>query len=265
MIRNKIVVGLFAGLLTAGTATAALAATTTVTEADLGTTVQTNVVGSDSGVAISSEVGAPAGLGSGALQLFTENTNSARAEVGTEVGQLLADVGDLSYHTFQPDGNPESAAVALKLGVSSDEGFTTLVFEPYWQNGTGDGAPIVAGEWQLWENAEDGLWWSSNSVGGLTAGAGGPPLYTLAEADAALTNATVVYWQLGIGSYNPAWSVFADGLTVAGTTYDFEPAPSTKDDCKQDGWQTITGPAGEEFRNQGDCVSFFASNGQSRG
>jgi hypothetical protein len=39
------------------------------------------------------------------------------------------------------------------------------------------------------------------------------------------------------------------------TTFDFEPAltPSTKDECKSDGWMTFNAPA---FKNQGDCVSY---------
>lgn len=269
MKRTKMMAGLVAGLVTVSMASAALAATTTtVTEADLGTTVATNVAGDDSGIAISTDVGGPAGFESGSLQLFTETNNQARAEVFgpvAPVGLPLAGLSELSYNTYQPPGNPGLAAVALKLGVTSDEGFTTLVFEPYWQNGLGDAAPIVAGEWQEWANAENGAWWSSSTRGGLQAGFGGAPFYTLAEADAALTNATISYWQLGIGSFNPGWNVYADGVTIAGTSFDFEPAPVTKDNCKQGGWQTATGPEGEAFRNQGDCVSFFASNGKSRG
>lgn len=36
------------------------------------------------------------------------------------------------------------------------------------------------------------------------------------------------------------------------TAYDFEPAPATKDDCKEGGW------ANYGFKNQGQCVSSFA-------
>jgi hypothetical protein len=32
--------------------------------------------------------------------------------------------------------------------------------------------------------------------------------------------------------------------------------PTTKEDCKQDGWQYYG-----EFKNQGDCVSYVATNG----
>lgn len=36
-------------------------------------------------------------------------------------------------------------------------------------------------------------------------------------------------------------------------------APATKDDCKNGGWQNFNPP----FKNQGDCVSFVATNGKN--
>jgi hypothetical protein len=36
--------------------------------------------------------------------------------------------------------------------------------------------------------------------------------------------------------------------------------PTTKDQCKNGGWQTFTSPA---FKNQGDCVSFVATHGKN--
>jgi len=129
-------------------------------------------------------------------------------------------------------------------------------YEPYWQNGTGDPAPVEPQVWQHWENIEDGNWWSSRTACGLTAGAGGPPFYTLAQVDSAATDATVEFIQLGIGSWNPDWSVLADGMTFAGTTYDFEQAPEDEPDfrsCFDGGWKG-------EFRNQGQCVASFQAN-----
>jgi choice-of-anchor C domain-containing protein len=38
-----------------------------------------------------------------------------------------------------------------------------------------------------------------------------------------------------------------------------------KDDCKQGGWQTMIDTAGNHFKNQGDCVSFFATKGKNLG
>jgi choice-of-anchor C domain-containing protein len=39
----------------------------------------------------------------------------------------------------------------------------------------------------------------------------------------------------------------------------------TKDDCKDGGWQTMIDNAGNSFKNQGDCVSYFATKGKNLG
>ncbi len=60
---------------------------------------------------------------------------------------------------------------------------------------------------------------------------------------------------LGINGYLDK-AVFS---TVSGTTtYDFEFEPKTKDQCKDNGWMFGLGN-GLEFKNQGDCVSYFAT------
>jgi hypothetical protein len=49
-----------------------------------------------------------------------------------------------------------------------------------------------------------------------------------------------------------------NSITFAGDTYTFT-APvvlTSKDQCKKDGWKASTSPV---FKNQGDCVSSFAS------
>jgi hypothetical protein len=37
-------------------------------------------------------------------------------------------------------------------------------------------------------------------------------------------------------------------------------SPATKDQCKKGGWQNLTDPAGTAFQNQGDCVSWVATD-----
>jgi choice-of-anchor C domain-containing protein len=39
----------------------------------------------------------------------------------------------------------------------------------------------------------------------------------------------------------------------------------TKDDCKQGGWPTMIDVEGNSFKNQGDCVSYFATKGKNLG
>ena len=48
----------------------------------------------------------------------------------------------------------------------------------------------------------------------------------------------------------------AAALLIAGPA-GAKPKPG-KDDCKNGGWQNFTSPS---FKNQGDCVSFFATGG----
>ena len=38
-----------------------------------------------------------------------------------------------------------------------------------------------------------------------------------------------------------------------------------KDDCKDGGWESMIDTAGNSFKNQGDCVSFFATKGKNLG
>jgi choice-of-anchor C domain-containing protein len=38
-----------------------------------------------------------------------------------------------------------------------------------------------------------------------------------------------------------------------------------KDDCKNGGWESMIDTAGNSFKNQGDCVSFFATKGKNPG
>jgi len=67
-------------------------------------------------------------------------------------------------------------------------------------------------------------------------------------------------WFFGVGAVQ---TVVVDNVVINGTTYTFGPA-LTKDSCKNGGWQDFTSSPGP-FKNQGDCVSFFASGGTDEG
>lgn len=71
------------------------------------------------------------------------------------------------------------------------------------------------------------------------------------------------------GSGNPGLVSNVDAFTFDETTYDFErirdldgdgtadtPPPTSKDQCKNDGYKAFNNPS---FKNQGDCVSYVAS------
>jgi hypothetical protein len=213
-------------------------------------------------VTFTNEFGAPPGLGSGALKLTTNATTGAKADYYTfaHAGTPILAVNDLAYWTYQaPTGQPPVADPSYQLQIdvngSAPEGFTTLVFEPYWNVAQG---PIVPGTWQHWD-VDSGLFWSSRTVVDgtcvLAAGAGGPPLYTLTQIKTLCPNAVVLGIGVNIGTFNPGYTVGADGVQFNDTVYDFEVGrrPTSKDDCKDGGWATFNDPA---FKNQGDCVSF---------
>jgi hypothetical protein len=61
--------------------------------------------------------------------------------------------------------------------------------------------------------------------------------------------------------------VLVDNVMINGTLFTFESQvvnPNDKERCKNGGWQTITTAPGP-FKNQGDCVSFFATGGKNKG
>ena len=204
---------------------------------------------------------APAG--SGALQLTTDATTTAKAQYLHAASDPLASVTDFSYYTKQnnasfPQGDSSYQIPVLLNGTT---GFTTLVFEPY-QNPL-EGA-VTPGVWQKWDVA-NGLFWSSRTItcsNGIVVGTpGGPASYTLAQISSLCPSAVTAGFGINIGSNNPSYNVEADLVTYNGTAYNFEPTltPSSKNACKDGGWSTFNTPT---FKNQGDCVSYIASNGK---
>ena len=215
-------------------------------------------------VSWTAEFGAPPGLGTSSLKLTsTTPLDKAGLYNHTMAGTPLADVSALAYWTYQPQPstNPAHAAASYQLQVQTGCGFTTLVYEPYW-NGT-----VMPNTWQQWD-VDAGLFWSSRTVtcgtSTLIAGAGGPPLYTLAQVQAMFPNAVVVGIGVNVGSNNPGYYVGVDGVQFNDTIYDFElgTRPTSKDQCKNGGWASFNDPA---FKNQGDCVSYASTGGRNGG
>lgn len=60
-------------------------------------------------------------------------------------------------------------------------------------------------------------------------------------------------------------TVLVDNVMINGTTFTFETEvnPSDKEKCKKGGWQDFTTSPGP-FKNQGDCVSYFATGGKNK-
>jgi len=56
-------------------------------------------------------------------------------------------------------------------------------------------------------------------------------------------------------------TILVDNVMVNSDLYTFE----TKDSCKNGGWQDLEDANGQPFKNQGDCVSYFATGGKNEG
>ncbi len=86
---------------------------------------------------------------------------------------------------------------------------------------------------------------------------------TGSDTVATVTDATGDNMSLGLAASEPAVGAlvtpvlaFADAfrLDISAT---LTPAlPTTKDDCKNNGWQTYTRADGSTFKNQGDCIQY---------
>jgi hypothetical protein len=243
--------------LTAGLASAATTVVVTPTNTQGWSTSDTRPGGAVNFVVDNT---APAGIG--ALQLTTDATTAAKAQYLHAANVPLSQVTELGYYTRQNSASFVGGDASYQLPVclggvsgSTCNGFTTLVFEPY-ENGT-----VVPGAWQHWDVAA-GQFWSSKSVivGTCTvvAGGGGPPFYTLAQLQAMCPGAVVAGFGVNIGSNNPSYNVETDLVDFNGTVYDFEPyaVATSKDQCKDGGWQMLRRADGTPFKNQGDCIQY---------
>jgi choice-of-anchor C domain-containing protein len=67
-------------------------------------------------------------------------------------------------------------------------------------------------------------------------------------------NTTLTFTSTIAGAFGPA----LDNVVVS----EFVPG---KDDCKDSGWESMIDTEGNSFKNQGDCVSFFATKGKNLG
>ena len=214
-------------------------------------------------------------LGIGALQLTTDNTTAAKAQYMHEANVPLGSVTELSYYTRQISASFVDGEASYQLPVclggfgtptptnpTGCIGFTTFVYEPYENPGLGTpGGTVIPNVWQQWD-VDAGQFWSSRnfSAGTCTvvAGAGGPPFYSLATLNTICPNAVVVGFGVNIGTFNPSYNVYTDGVNFNGTTYDFEPyQPATdKEQCKNGGFKLVTRADGSTFKNQGDCIQY---------
>jgi hypothetical protein len=87
---------------------------------------------------------------------------------------------------------------------------------------------------------------------------GGTFYDTVTAAETKYGSYQVVGIQLVADTFGAAQTVLIDNVVINSQTTTFEPV--SKDDCKNGGWKNFTSDPGP-FKNQGQCVSHFASDG----
>lgn len=273
----------FSALMMLGGVATAAAATEVVTQADVDTggewySADTRPPGT--GTFENGPATPPLGTGSFELKTVT-NPEKVQLFITRYDGVELADIDGIGYSTYRDPASTgfEAGVAALNIRVSLDGDETPdvyMVYEPYQDQGN---AAVETGVWQDWDAYRGGqaLWWINTGAGGC----GQATPCTWDEIVDMFPDAKVQEGvncgpggvkapcpgSLGVnqGSFNSGIVSNADALyvSVSGskTTFDLErdlPMPTSKDQCKNGGWQNY----GTTFRNQGDCVSFVASGGK---
>jgi hypothetical protein len=226
----------------------------------------------------------PLGVGSAELKTGNGTTGgdcSAELRNSAYAGVKLSNLTALGYWTYDSANNGQQFPY-LELNINQNGTGTTpddaLFFEPPFQApGTGGldcatQAATAMNIWQKWD-ALHGCWWSNGGTLNPGTGTG-----TLADYLAVYPNATIVnsstgggvHLVVGFASPGDQFNGYVDAFRIAtsssDTTYDFEPnfpTPTSKDQCKNGGWQNYADQNGHPFKNQGDCVSYVATGGKN--
>jgi hypothetical protein len=208
----------------------------------------------------------PAGVGS------FETVTPTGADKATlfnfdHVGTRLSDINKLGYATYRTSGASPNQVPAINIQVdvngAATGGFTTLVFEPVYNTSQGT---IQDGIWQTWDayNGGQAIWWSTRAIPGVCAS----DCFVTWDTIVANNPDAVIVGGFGVnqGSGNPALTAASDVLTIGSgndcLTYNFEPfrVATSKDDCKNGGFNNVKRADGTSFKNQGQCVSYVQSN-----
>jgi hypothetical protein len=203
----------------------------------------------------------PSGVGSFEL---TTPTSADKATLFNydHIGTALADINKIGYATYRTTGLAQQVAalnIQVDVNGAAPGGFTTLVFEPVYNTNQG---VVQDGVWQTWDAYSGGqaIWWSSNPI----PGAPNRDTFVSWATIVALNPDAVIVGGFGVnqGSGNPGLISAVDVLTLGSNgdciTYDFEPfrVATTKDDCKNGGYNTVKDAQGNSFKNQGQCIQY---------
>jgi hypothetical protein len=209
-------------------------------------------------------------LGVGSFEMSTP-TNADKGTLFNfdHTGTRIADISAVSYATYRNQPNSGVALPSINIQIDKTGGafvpgdFMTLVYEPYVND-----ASIQDGVWQTW-NTIPGTWWATRPFTRTNGEVCLPQVCTVpwSEIVAAMPNATILGgFGVNQGSFNGGLIAATDALTLSanGNTwiYNFEPfrSPSSKDECKNGGWENVKSSDGSSFKNQGQCIEYVNKN-----
>jgi hypothetical protein len=272
-------ISLAAAVMIAASPLMAAAATTVVEPGNMGGWAFAQETANGSGAMVAGP--ATPVMGTGSANLIVDSTGGEILAKAGYNGTRLDDVTELEYSTYRTSGGA-ALAIALQLNIDADVTDANnawqgrLVYEPYHTQ------TVTTGAWQTWDAMNDaagtgtGNWWFSNGTLAGTSGCAMATPCTFAEVLAAFPNAGVHNTLGGVvlkagGGWTGGFDGNVDALTIgvngSNTTYNFEyeaevvvTTPTSKDECKKGGWESLTDADGNAFRNQGLCISYFNAN-----
>jgi hypothetical protein len=202
----------------------------------------------------------------GVVQLVSDDDPGfAGVDFDITEGMTFTDLTTLSAMYNVTDDNCGGGSPRFQVAVDTDG------------DGTSDGNVFIAiGPSPNFTECALGWQTTGNVIGNEDIGRydfgqlGGSVFTTYSGAPADVLAGTVLSVQLvADGSWNAnatggdgEQTVWVDDVAINDILVSFEPVvtdpvmPLTKDECKKDGWQAFG-----VFKNQGDCVSFVATNG----
>lgn len=211
-------------------------------------------------------------LGVGSLELNTVDAVGKQQHLETQqFGALLSEIDGMAYSTYRHSDSTATPVQVTAINMEVDSngsapgGFTTLVFEPVYNTSQGTVQEDVWQDWDAYSGGE-AIWWSSQPISGVCAFT---CYVTWDQIVAANPDATVISYGVNQGGGNPGLHANVDALSISvrgnNTMYDFEPyiVATNKDQCKNNGYKNMRDADGKPFKNQGQCVSYVASNGRS--
>lgn len=176
-------------------------------------------------------------VGDSVLEIVTIDDNDSRVRYTRDFDLDLDTLTSISFDSKQVDVvsyRPDlaNASMRLHIDLDGDTGTTgdvqEVVYEPYYnynaENSANSQSSVIANTWQTWNaTLTEGKFWANGGFLGATPNGGAYATnFTMQDVLTAHPDAKIVGMSLGLGTWNPGWTIHVDNLLVNGTTYGFE-------------------------------------------